>query len=72
MGGWKDRVRAAARDGAAHGRVDRECVLEQGLEPDEDMALEALHELEDLPDDSRLLRAFRRAYVVAFLGDEEE
>lgn len=68
----QDRVIAAALDGADHGRVDRACVLDQGLEPDEEMALEAMSELEVLPEHPRLLRVFRRAYVAAFLGDDEE
>lgn len=67
----QDRVVAAAIDGADHGRVDRECVLDNGLEPDEEMALEAMLELEDVPQDPRLLRVFRRAYVAAFLKKDE-
>lgn len=64
----RELISAATRDGAVHGRVDRECVLDNGLEPDEEMALEAILELEDLPQDPGLLRVFRRAYVAAFLA----
>jgi hypothetical protein len=57
---------AAAEDGATDGRVDRECVLDNGLEPDEEMAREAMLE-NDLPEHPRLLRVYRRAYLAAFL-----
>lgn len=62
----------AAKDGADHGRVDRECVLDNGLEPDEDMALEAMYENEPPPPaDATLLGHYQRAYFRAFLGRDE-
>lgn len=61
----------AYQDGLDHGRTDRTCVLDGGLEPDREMALEAMLECEPLPVDPLLFAYFQRGYLRGFLRDEE-